>query len=251
MDEINLSPAFTVPLIAAAIWLIVRLLKKRDQAEARSDPEPWLQPSLKVRSVPDDDDDRYRQFVDEMWASETACPVGVPLERNGENSFVESLVDRRGTIYVNAFEAGERKTYVANRHRWTNDGFKISDAAFRAILCGTPPAVALRFDRPPASVDEALSPDNNHIAADNVLVINYRDAVGEEAYRVVSDIRRGDDRFTARCHWRWGERRTFRYDRLVSIIDPVSRTEIPIEEFRNQRKPMFAGLAKRMRRKKA
>jgi hypothetical protein len=251
MFDVRISATLLAILGLLALGRTYLRRRSRRKAEAKPDVPPALGVAHGLRVIRDaEDDDHYKQFVDEMWASSDARPVRVRLERNGEDSFVRSIVDRPGTIYVNTLEAGERKTYVADRHRWTRDGLKVSDAGFRAILFGVPPDEALRFNRPPASVEEALAPANNHLAAENSLVINYRDAEGEDSYRVISEIRRGDDRFTSRCHWRWGERRTFLYGRLIRVINPVDGKEIPIEQFRTPRKP-FGTLAKRLRRKRA
>lgn len=101
---------------------------------------------------------------------------------------------------------------------------------------------ALNDVEPPGSFEEALAPENNHVQAEHPLVINYRDAEGHESWRVVSDIHRGRDYFTACCHWRYGEPRTFRYDRLIQIINPEDGEIIPLKQFKSQRRVLFGRL---------
>ena len=184
------------------------------------------------------EDDDYAEFVAEVWRAPGAIKVEIVLQRvnySGElvDSHLHSLLPRRDSgFYVNTIEAGLRKTYVSDRHKWRRDGLDVDSSAFRAIQSGVDPNVALRFAPYPASVEDALAPGNNHFrAAHRCFVIGYRNGRGDLAFRAVSGVRRGADQFTAHCHFRWGERRTFLYSRLESIVDAESGEIIPVEKF--------------------
>ena len=173
------------------------------------------------------EDNDYAEFVAEVWRAPGAIKVDIVLQRvnySGElvNSHLHSLLPRRdGGFYVNTIEAGLRKTYVSDRHKWRRDALDVDSSAFRPIQSGADPDVALRFAPYPTSVEDALAPGNNHFRAEHrCFVIGYRSGRGELAFRAVSGVRRGVDQFTAHCHFRWGERRTFLYSRLKASSTP-------------------------------
>lgn len=193
----------------------------------------------------DSEDDDYAEFVAEVWRAPGAIKVEIVLQRvnySGKliNSHLHSLLPRHDSgFYVNTIEAGLRKTYVSDRHKWRRDGLDVDSSAFRAIQSGVDPDVALRFAPYPASVEDALAPGNNHFRAEHrCFVIGCRNGRGDLAFRTVSGVRRGADQFTAHCHFRWGERRTFLYSRLESIVDAESGEIIPVEEFADRSIPL-------------
>src|ERR1700731_4221956 len=93
-------------------------------------------------------------------------------------------------------------------------------SAFRAIRLGVDPEVALAPDPYPASYEAALEPAYNRVAAvGRAFVICYSRADREISYRVISNVVRAADHVSARCHFRWGERRHFLYQRLLGVRD--------------------------------
>jgi hypothetical protein len=193
----------------------------------------------------DSEDDDYAEFVAEVWRAPGTIKVEIVLQRvnySGElvDSHLHSLLPRRDSgFYVNTIEAGLRKTYVSDRHKWRRDGLDVDSSAFRAIQSGVDPDVALRFAPYPASVEDALAPGNNHFRAEHrCFVIGYRNGRGDLAFRVVSGVRRGADQFTAHCHFHWGDRRTFLYLRLESVVDAESGEIIPVEKFADRSIPL-------------
>ena len=244
--------AFGVSLLLALPgWAIIRA--DRREAARRVHAEAWAA-RLFVARIEGTADDcwgegqsaEYRAFVDKVWSDPEAIRVDVEIQRiNGAGQLVESHVRsivRRDSVsfYVNTFEDDGALTLVSDRHQWRRDGRKVDASAFRAIAdAGVAPDAALRHVDPPTSIEEALSPAFNHIAAPRALALGYRDAVGAVTYRVVSEIRRGESQFTARCHLRWGEKRTFRYDRLITVVDAETGEVIPLERFADKARPLF------------
>ncbi len=191
------------------------------------------------------DDNGYSEFVDETWRALNAVKLDVTLERvndSGESvvSRVCSIVPRHdNTRYVNTIEGGVRKTYVNDRHKWRRDGLDIDSSAFSAIRSGLDPDRALRFTPYPLSVEAALSAEDNHFQTDRrSYVIGYRDGEGRLSYRAVSGIRRGPDRFSAHCHFRWGDLRHFLYSRLEEVIDAETGEVISVEKFSDLSAPL-------------
>lgn len=190
---------------------------------------------------PDDDDDEgdpdYRRFVEAMWRRPGVTLSGVTLMKLGWMSApfeVHSLVaDDYGRLYLNGWLGGRKLTYAADdRHKWTFNGAPVDSSAFLAISQGCPVAAALGPQRRPASPAEALSPEFDHVATtERRYLINYVNADGQSSWRVVSRVFRSADGFTARCHFRWGDRRTFRFDRLSEVIDGATGEEIPLDQF--------------------
>lgn len=158
-------------------------IEKREarRAEQARRAEIDLEVEARLRALTEEDEEDYRQFVDRVWNAPGAIAADVPLQRVDHlgvtvKSRVQSIVPREGGgLYVNVIESGERKTYVADRHRWLRDGRKVSGAAFRAVVeRGIPPEEALRHIPAPTSIAAALAPENNHIQANHSLVIGYR-----------------------------------------------------------------------------
>ncbi len=211
---------------------------------SRSVPYPVAESIDQAQEIDDDD---YSEFVDEVWRAPNAIKLDVTLERvkySGKSvvSRVCSLVPRHdNTFYVNAIEGGVRKTYVSDRHKWRRDGLDIDSSAFSAIRSGLDPDRALRFTPYPLSVEAALSPENNHCQTDRrSYVICYRDGEGRLSYRAVSGIRRGPDRFSAHCHFCWGELRHFLYSQVEEVIDAKTGEVIPVEKFSDLSAPLDA-----------
>jgi hypothetical protein len=222
-----------------------REMQRAEEAARRAQIE--MEVETRLRAPNEEDEEDYRQFVDRVWNAPGVIRADVPLQRVDHlgvavESRVRSIVPRGdGSAYVNVIENGERKTYVADRHRWLRDGRKLSGAAFSAIAeRGIPPEEALRYIPPPTSIEAALAPENNHIQAKRALVIGYRAKDGEVCYRVVSGVRRADDHFTAHCHLRWGQTRHFRYDQLIEVVNAGTGEVIPLKRFMDKAIGVFS-----------
>ena len=186
-----------------------------------------------------DEDEGYDQLVARTWAQSGISIANVTLDRvsySGETltCHLRSLVARReGSYYVNAFVDGERKTFVSNNWKWRRDGLAIDDSAFLAIQAGVNYDKAPRYQPYPRSIEEALAPENNQCEVrGRRFVISYLNERGDDSFRVVSGVRRQDERFTAHCHFRRGALRHFLYSRLRSISDAQTGEVIPIDVFK-------------------
>jgi hypothetical protein len=180
----------------------------------------------------DDEDDDYDEFVEEMWRAPTRTFPAVTLRRNGVECGVVGVVETgRGYPYVNVWEKGRRKTFAGDgRHLWTRFGARIDSSAFLAIIGGEDPSKVLCADPYPQTLDEALQKDRIETKG-RKFAIHYRNAEGSSSWRVISHVRRGEDSISACCHYRWGQHRHFRYDRLLAIVDLATGELIEVEDF--------------------
>ena len=197
-------------------------------------------------SVEDDDsdydDDGYEAFVALMWRQPGVDLKKIQVERvwrSGEvfPAILVRLVESQGRLYLNLYEGKTRKTYAADsRHSWQRNGAVIDSSAFRAIRLGVDPEVALAPDPYPASYEAALEPAYNRVAAvGRAFVICYSRADREISYRVISNVVRAADHVSARCHFRWGERRHFLYQRLLGVRDAITGETIESVDFRRNK----------------
>jgi hypothetical protein len=178
----------------------------------------------------------YADFVARMWEKPTFKFPPIIVERDGVTCSIVGIVDSgRSYPYVNVWEASDRKTYAGDgRHRWTRDGYKIDESAFLAVLSGENPNAALRAEPYPQTLEEALKKDRVQDSGRR-FAIRYRNAELQASWRVVSRIKRGPEHMVARCHFRWGQRRTFRYDRIAEIFEIDTGEFIPVAEFASGR----------------
>jgi hypothetical protein len=228
-----------------------------EQPESKADPRDTNQEKLVSQkiiyrlesfesSVEDDDSDydhdSYEAFVALMWKQ-----LGIDLKkiqvervwRSGEvfPAILVRLVESQGRLYINLYEGKTRKTYAADsRHSWQRNGAVIDFSAFQAIKLGVDPVVALAPNPYPASYEAALEPAYNRVVAvGRAFVICYSKADGEISYRVISNVVRASDHFSARCHFRWGERRHFLYQSLLGVRDAITRETIESVDFRRNK----------------
>lgn len=184
------------------------------------------------------DDDGYEQFVAEMWGKNGVDLLGIILKRetiSGQVAcYLHSLVEgSNGQVYLNVYENDQKKTYATDgRHKWRRFGDIVDATAFVAIRRGANPDEALRFEQYAGSFDEAVTPEFNRFqTTDKRYVIAYLSDDKGLSYRVVSRVIRSDDRFSARCHFRWGERRTFLFRNLRDVFDLQTRQPIDLPTF--------------------
>lgn len=167
-------------------------------------------------------DTNYDAFVAEQWSKAGVDLKGITLVRliDGEQQShqLHSMVE---PYYLNCLYDGTRKIFVPTRQRWTLDGAEVEPIAFTAIMRGVPPAVAFRPDRRPATPAEAEAKDR-HVTTDRRILLHYRDGAGREAYRIISRPSRSSAGSTAACHYRYGERREFRFDRVLSLSNAAT-----------------------------
>lgn len=216
--------------------------KHKQRREARS--APWYG-AVAAEDSDDQGDDGYAEFVRSMWVLR-GIPLGdrtfTRLTFHGERREVvlASLVtSAHGTGYINGLEAGVRKTFRADgHHHWSYDGHPVDEAAFAAIGAGVESEVAFAIDDPPKSAAEALDPKYNRFQTNgHQYVIGYVNAEGIASFRVISRVLRGDGKLSARCHYRWGARREFRFDRIQYAANALTGEVIPLPEFLSNRKP--------------
>lgn len=200
-----------------------------------------------VRSSPvwpedhDDGEDGYGAFVRRKWSLPGVACGSLAMMRGDRPVTLETIVEDGGRVYLNVVEDGVRKTYSGDgRHRWSRFGQSVDDSAFRAVLAGIPPATALAEEKRPQTPAEALATVRGETRG-RVFVIGYRNGAGEASYRVISDVRRGVDEFSARCHFRWGAQRQFRGDRLTFVADAETGEEIAVADFLARPPPRRAG----------
>lgn len=234
--------------IAWAIYMIVRDRRRRraaEQAARERHEEAAGLPAFSVsvrRSDSPHDDDGYGAFVADMWARPGVPLHDLAITRRTPHADIPCRVHSvvagdGGSTYLNVVELGERKTYAADgRHMWAYQGREVDDSAFLGILRGASPAEALGPDIRPATPDEALSPRFDRFAGrGRKLVLTYRDAEGRVSCRAISDARRLTGGVTARCHFRYGIERTFRYDRILSLADATTGEIVEIEDLPTRR----------------
>lgn len=234
-------------LFATVLFVCAALMRPSDRGGAASSaqhrPSAALPTTARRPSPTDEEDDdyeedpEYRRFVETMWRRPGVFLSGVTLTRLGPEATqfrAHSLVDgENGYPYINGWEGSRQLTLAADdRHKWAFNGSPVDSSAFLAIAQGYPVAAALGPQRRPASAAEALSPEFDHVATtERRYLIHYVNADGHSSWRVVSRVFRSDDGFTARCHFRWGQRRTFRFDRVREVIDGTTGEEIPLDQF--------------------
>lgn len=170
----------------------------------------------------EDDEDDYSDFVQESWAAATIQCGDISVEVNGAASALHSLTPSpRGHPYANLFfgPSRARKTLATdNRHRWAIGGHRISPSVFRAIIEGRAGISDIRPDEQPDTLEEALAFDR-FPAKGRRMALQYRSADDIIAWRIISRLQRGPEELYALCHLRWGDSRTFRYDRILTLID--------------------------------
>jgi hypothetical protein len=177
--------------------------------------------------------DGYASFVDECWAMEGVRTPPIELLRNGLSCTLFSVIPMgQGHYpYLNVIENGMRATYAGDgRHKWERDGAAIDCSAFSAVLAGADAEAVLCPDAPPTSLEEAIV-KNRADAKGHVYFLHYRTFGGEESWRVISGVRRRKDEFDAFCHFRWGTRRTFRFERVLEILDGETGELIDMDTF--------------------
>lgn len=193
--------------------------------------------------MPSDDDDDYANFVAAMWRLPGINLKRIRVHRLTAMGASECVLmrliqaeDRR--VYINALEAGERKTFAGDgRHQWKRDGKEFDSSAFSAIALGADPEIVLRHEPHPQSALAAMQPENDRCnTTDRRFLICYQNSKGELSCRVISRIIRQRDTFSARCHFRWGDRRTFLYEGLKAILDMGTGEIIAVETFRGKRR---------------
>lgn len=240
----------TIPIVVLlfAYVLLKRLFRNSKPRSVHRNVVTYVltnNPSDEPDDLGDRYDGRYEAFVEELWQSALAVKVDIRLlriDREGRKivSTVHSIVPRGGgSCYVNTVEHGKRFTYVGSYHHWFLAGAKVDQSAFAAILAGASLDQAFRTAPYPTSALEAMAPENDHVTTDqHRYVIGYVNLEGRRSYRVVSNIWRGPDRFTAVCHLRWGERRTFLYSGLCEVVDPETGEIIPFKHFVDREFPL-------------
>lgn len=187
----------------------------------------------------EDDDTRYALFVAEKWSREGISLVGMVLhriDRDGElvRSDLHSLVvDEVARLYVNTVEDGRRITLAGDsRHKWFRGEERVDETAWLAIFRGHKPSDVLRRAPYAASALEAMSPAFNRASGrGRRFVILYLNAQGDESWRMVSHVVRQADRFSAVCHFRYGERRSFLNSGLLEVVDPETGEALPLARF--------------------
>jgi len=228
-----------------------RRQRKKQQAIGRTAIRPlpkiaYTDPASYAASLPDnyqeeevyaDDADDYDLFVANTWSRATIHTDTVTIEINGEPCNLISLTPGpHGYPYVNVRTSeGSRKSYAADsRHSWSVYGIPVKPDAFLAMMHGVNPITALHDDDAPETYEESLRMDRID-DGEKRYAIHYENAEGERAWRVVSRVVRDFESFTARCHLRWGARRTFRWDRLLEVIDLKTGEIIPLASFQKSR----------------
>ena len=231
------------PTILVNLWSSIRsrfggrlVTEQPVKSESKADPGEANQENF------DYDDDGYEAFVALMWTQPGIDLKKIHAERvwrSGEvfPAILVQLVESNGRLYINLYEGKTRKTYAAdNRHSWRRNGAVIDSSAFQAIKLGVDPEAALSPDSYPASFEAALGPAHNRVAAvGRAFVICYCKADGQSSYRVISHVVRAADHFSARCHFRWGERRHFLYERLLGVRDALTGETIELDNFRKNK----------------
>ena len=184
------------------------------------------QVEIETREFPsddsEDDDDDYSQFVESRWAAATT-PLGLKsMSVNDRACIVHSLTpapDRAPYVNLTFVGSPRRLSFAGDdRHRWAIDGQRVSHAVFRAICEGRATADHIRPDDYPATMDAALAADR-FPTKQRRLALEYASADGVVTWRVISRVQRGPEYLYAVCHLRWGDPRSFRYDRILTLLD--------------------------------
>lgn len=186
---------------------------------------------------PDRFDADYLAFVDEQWAKDGVDLSGYTLTRHtadGPRSYEMHALVAPG--YLNCWDDLERKTFSSDRrHSWTLDGSPVAPMAFKAMLRGVAPDVAFLPDPHPSTPAEAVAKDR-HETADRRILMHYRNGDGVGSYRIISRPHRVAGGFSACCHFRYGKRRQFRFDRAISFANAATGEPIaPDAIFRGNR----------------
>ena len=186
-----------------------------------------------VEGHDDGDDLEYAAFVAGIWASADIYTQPVPLMLNGQPAILHSLKRRdEPAPFVNVFlgQSRARKTFVANRHSWSHAGQPVEPVAFTAMLHGVPAEKAVLPDPAPTTLAEAIL-NNRCEAKGRSVALHFRDRHGVESWRIISGLQRGDEKLNARCHYRWGERRSFRNANILALVDPDTRAPIDVAAY--------------------
>lgn len=217
--------------IAAAGLLAWRLTRPREREApdrgaqpARNTLRQWETVVTVETSSPQDeeDDEHYAQFVAATWAAKSVACGPTPMEVNGRSCIVHTLTPAEGKPpYVNLVFAGSSRRYSYagdSRHRWTIGGQRVSASVFKAIAEGSASPADIKPDDHPATLDDALALDRLTTTRRR-FALQYASADGIVSWRVISRLQRGPDHLYAACHLRWGETRSFRYDRILTLLD--------------------------------
>lgn len=190
------------------------------------------------RAEPDDidvdDEDGYSEFVQTMWRK-ADIPCGeIAIEVNGAVCVLHSLT--RGTenrVYANLVSGrpARKKTFACDdRHRWSVGGQRFSSAVFKAIAAGHATPEQIQADDHPATMADAMAADRLDTTARR-FALQYAGSDGVVAWRVISRLNRGPEHLYAACHLRWGESRSFRNDRLLTLVDTESGETIDLPAY--------------------
>lgn len=174
-------------------------------------------------------DDGYSSFVRECWGLPGHSLNNTVVKRQQEatehlvNSTLHSVVQRLRFTYVNTVEDGQRKTFASERHKWFRDGVQFDSSAFDAVRYGVEPDNALRHEPYPTSFDDAVTRcmGRGKISGKS-FVLHYQSKSGDESFRVISGIRLHPTYVSARCHFRYGNRRYFLNKGIIETMDTVS-----------------------------
>ena len=221
------------------------LMRKEAELREWSRSHAYKPPHEEIRNKDADEDRDYADFVQKIWGLPGLDLPNLKFERirfDGERSeciLVSIVKVSNGALYVNAHENGRRCTFRADRnHHWSHDGHAVDGSAFVAVARGVSFDVAFARDDAPASISEALEPRNNRFGGSGrAFVIGYMNEFGIASFRVISGVLRSDGKLSARCHYRWGERRTFLFDRISAVADAQTGEVISREVFFAKRAP--------------
>lgn len=194
-------------------------------------------------SYQEDDNESYDIFVEKCWNLSGVPLNSLIVERvhydgKTQRCVMETIVkDTTGHLYLNCYVDGQKKTFSADsRHKWLYQNHTIDSSAFVAILRGIDVKVAFAEDIFASSIEEALSLNFNRFeGSGKKYVIQYTNSRDQMSYRFISSVVRLKDKLTSRCHYRWGERRHFRLDRIKTIVDVESEEIITVKDFMNRR----------------
>ncbi len=119
------------------------------------------------------EDDDYGAFVERIWAQAEIALPELAAQIDNERCFIVSLASRHGgSVYVNARVAGEKKTFVADRHHWRFGDAEIDASAFVGVMSGAPVDIAFSAD-PPSEHNRGSAPQgssrNERLPASTVL----------------------------------------------------------------------------------
>lgn len=182
----------------------------------------------------EDDDSGYNVIVNENWSLPGVNLNELRLRASSYSTLLTAISLVRapnGRQYINALDGTKRKTFAVENSEWSQeDGRPIDQSAFLAIEAGSLPRFAIQPEPRPTTADEAFAKARGERRG-RAFLLEYEDGNGAPSYRVISDVRRSADKFSARCHFRWGMRRTFRFDRVRSVHSANDGEEIPLTLF--------------------